>query len=106
MIGNPNESKNVKDCAANATTACSVDNKNPNGVGDYLSRIVAKVNTTGATATLQIKDSSGGSAITLHPGTGFATAGTYNIELGIESKLGQWQVVCGSGLSAVAIGQF
>lgn len=69
---------------------------------DFLQRLTVNV-TTSATSNVAIKDGSD-TAITVVPAN--APIGVYNVELGIRSRSGAWQITTGAGASAIAVGQF
>lgn len=69
---------------------------------DLLARLVVDV-ATAATSAVSIKDGAD-AAIEVVPAN--TPIGTYNVELGIRSRTGAWQVTTGAGVSALAIGQF
>lgn len=80
----------------------------PNGVkGDILMRLVI-IPATLAPGVVTIKDSSGGSAITVLPGgaASLTELKPITVELQIRSKVGAWHVATGANVSVIAVGRF
>lgn len=72
-------------------------------VGDYLKRVVLFV-ATAAQAAVTIKDGSTTIAsFAASPGGGI---GVYNIELGIRATGAGFKITTGSGVTAIAVGDF
>lgn len=72
-------------------------------VGDLLTRLVCVV-TTATAAQVQIKDGAD-AAITILPAT-VGAVGTYAIPIGLQSRMGAWQVSTGAGVTVIACGVF
>lgn len=72
--------------------------------GDFLERLIIVV-ATAATAAVSIKDGSG-SAISIMPNSPGGGVGVYDVELGMVSGSGAWQVTTGAGSSVIAVGRF
>ena len=72
--------------------------------GDYLDRLIIKVNTA-ATGTVDIKDGAG-SAIPIMPASPGGGIGVYVVELKAHSRAGAWSVTTGAGATVLAIGNF
>lgn len=72
--------------------------------GDYLDRLIIKVNTA-ATGTVEIQDG-GEAAIPIMPASPGGGVGVYVVELKIHSRAGAWQVTTGAGATVLAIGNF
>lgn len=74
-------------------------------IGDYLARVVITPATTGA-GTVAIKDGSQ-TAITIYAGmAGTNNLMPTNVELGIRSTSGGWQINTGANVSIIAVGNF
>lgn len=86
-------------CPAGAATTV---NGTIAGAGDILVNLSVTVNTSGATATLQVRDSTTGEIIVTSPGGGYASTGTFSLILNRRSLVGSWIVTCGAGLQATA----
>ena len=72
--------------------------------GDYLDRLIIKVNTA-ATATVDIQDGAG-TAIPIMPASPGGGIGVYVVELKVYSRAGAWSVTTGAGATVLAIGNF
>ena len=72
--------------------------------GDYLDRIIIKVNAA-ATGTVDIQDGAG-TAIPIMPASPGGGVGCYVVELKIHSRAGAWSVTTGAGATVLAIGNF
>lgn len=72
--------------------------------GDYLDRIIIKVNTA-ATGTVDIKDG-GGTAIPIMPASPGGGIGVYVVEIKARSRAGAWKVTTGAGATVLAVGDF
>jgi len=71
-------------------------------VGDFLARLVLNVITV-AQAGVTITD--GTTAIVIQTAAS-ARLGAQTVELGLRAKTGPWKVTTGSGVTAIAVGQF
>ena len=72
--------------------------------GDYLDRLIIKVNTA-ATGTVDIQDGAG-TAIPIMPASPGGGVGVCVVELKIHSRAGAWSVTTGAGATVLAVGNF
>lgn len=90
---------------SSTTTALSVS---LGRAGDWLSGILVVPTATATTGAVSIKDSTGGTAITVFAGGGSSITNLvpFFIPIGARSSSGGWFVTTGSSLTAIATGNF
>lgn len=86
-------------CPAGAATTV---NGTIAGAGDIIVNLVVTVNTSGATAVVQVRDSTTGEIIVPNISGGYSSTGTFTLILNRRSLVGSWIVTCGAGLQASA----
>jgi hypothetical protein len=82
--------------------------ESPNGAGsqgDIISELVIIPATT-TPGTVQIRDSSTGTAITIFVGGTISDIKPFVVLLGIRSRVGPWAVNTGASVSVLAVGNF